>query len=73
MLLQMARQIKARMLQEPFADKIERDEEPTNSTITIKKRMNGLKLIVADGNANQLGHMNRVIMPEQLKVSHEVG
>jgi hypothetical protein len=50
------------------ADQIERDQQAADAAVAVQKRVDGFKLIVAQGASDQVGDGNIVVMPEGFKV-----
>ena len=69
--LQIIRNVKARLRQVAFRDQVERNQKPPNATISVQKRMDRLELVVRNGRADQVRHLNLVIVPEELQVAQQ--
>ena len=51
---------------------VQRDQQTTNTAIAVAKRVDRLKLIMADGNAHQMWDSDFFVMPELFQITHQV-
>jgi len=50
-----------------MADQIQRNQQTPDTTIAIQKRVNRFKLIMGNGNTNQVRHGNRRLFDKTLE------
>lgn len=73
MLFQVRREVEAGLVEKAFADEVEGDEEASHAPVPVEEGVDGLELIVANGDANELGDRDLVVVPKGLEVAHEGG
>ena len=59
------------MLEHFVTDEVEGDEETTDLSVAIQKRMDRLKLVVTDGDADQVRHFDLIVVPGCFEIAHE--
>ena len=65
-------QVQRRLVQQAFADQIQRNQQATDASIAIAKRVDGLELVMADGNADQVWHLDHLVVPKLLQIAHQI-
>src|SRR5690606_9679542 len=65
------RKIERWLRQNSMADQIERNQQTSDTAISVKKRMDGFELVVADGKPDQVWHGNSLVVPELFQITHQ--
>ena len=61
------------MTKEAFARQIKRDEQSPDPSVAIQEWVEGFKLVMADGNANEFWDQNGFVVRKSFEITHEDG
>ena len=71
--LEKIRQIQHRALQYSPADEVQGDQQAPHPAVAVQERVDGFKLIVHQGDFQQLGEILRVVVHEPLDIGYRLG
>ena len=55
-----------------MTDQVQGNQQPPYSAVAIEKRMDGLKLIMANCHPDQVRYHDTLIVPERLQITHQI-